>query len=355
MSIVYDRTHTIPFRLIRTILSIHLDRHVKPSQYTPDQRAFESAYMFNETKDKSAKVLYTLNQLQASEIAGEYSSYFSSKAWIFATPPLNPMTVEIIAIDNRNTRLIVSYPDSQNGITITQAGAKPQPTTDLNDHATCIAWHNRCYDHILINFVYPQIREFESAFITPDAPNERTAYIPFDELTAFLQASDKYTITLMPPALLKAETFYVVANVFKRGNYCKLALSDNRRPVTMSGEYAQEFRQLHELTYNVHVAEFYNTITNEWPQAFDAPDLRPTLAQPQPPPTTPADDVAIAIKEQKKRRGGPIPTPEDNIQRIIDEWQKVKGTIPQELFCAQKAIGVSTLTKWMRDRGISGQ
>jgi hypothetical protein len=57
--------------------------------------------------------------------------------------------------------------------------------------------------------------------------------------------------------------------------------------------------------------------------------------------------------KQKKRRGGPIPTPEEDIRRIIDKWLKVKGTMPQEVFCKNNSISVSTLTKWMREREIS--
>jgi len=52
----------------------------------------------------------------------------------------------------------------------------------------------------------------------------------------------------------------------------------------------------------------------------------------------------------KKRRGGPIPTPDEEKDKMIDEWEKSKGTITIEAFCRKKHIGVSTFGGWRRDR-----
>jgi len=54
----------------------------------------------------------------------------------------------------------------------------------------------------------------------------------------------------------------------------------------------------------------------------------------------------------KKRRGGPIPTPDDEKERVIQEWEKVKGKMTLEAFCQNKNIGVSTLSRWRRDLEI---
>jgi hypothetical protein len=52
----------------------------------------------------------------------------------------------------------------------------------------------------------------------------------------------------------------------------------------------------------------------------------------------------------KKRKGGPIPTPDADIDAVLKEWDEVKGKESQESFCNRKGIGVSTLGAWQRKR-----
>lgn len=54
-------------------------------------------------------------------------------------------------------------------------------------------------------------------------------------------------------------------------------------------------------------------------------------------------------KANKPRRGGPIPTPEEEKKRILDDYERKKGKIIQQLFCDMWGIGVSTLGKWRRE------
>lgn len=55
-------------------------------------------------------------------------------------------------------------------------------------------------------------------------------------------------------------------------------------------------------------------------------------------------------QQGKTRKGGPIPTPDEDIDKIIAEWNQVKGKESQKSFCSRKGIGVSTLSKWTRNR-----
>jgi hypothetical protein len=50
----------------------------------------------------------------------------------------------------------------------------------------------------------------------------------------------------------------------------------------------------------------------------------------------------------KMRRGGPLPLPDDEQKKIIDEWLNKQFTITQEQFCAQKGISSSRLRKWKK-------
>ena len=54
-------------------------------------------------------------------------------------------------------------------------------------------------------------------------------------------------------------------------------------------------------------------------------------------------------KTIKKRRGGPIPTPEEEKERILSDYERKKGKVFQEQFCRFWGISVSTLGKWRRE------
>jgi hypothetical protein len=58
---------------------------------------------------------------------------------------------------------------------------------------------------------------------------------------------------------------------------------------------------------------------------------------------------------QRKRRGGPRPMPDEKILEIVSEWLDVQRDTTQELFCGGKGIGVRTLQKWIerfKARGV---
>jgi hypothetical protein len=59
---------------------------------------------------------------------------------------------------------------------------------------------------------------------------------------------------------------------------------------------------------------------------------------------------SAAKPANEKRKGGPIPTPDDIVDAILKEWDEVRGRESQESFCNRKSIGVSTLGAWQRKR-----
>lgn len=62
----------------------------------------------------------------------------------------------------------------------------------------------------------------------------------------------------------------------------------------------------------------------------------------------PEEYKAAKPLEYDLRKGGPIPTPENEIKVILEEWEQAKGKVNQYVFCAQKGISVSTLRRWER-------
>jgi len=49
------------------------------------------------------------------------------------------------------------------------------------------------------------------------------------------------------------------------------------------------------------------------------------------------------------RRGGPLPTPEEDKMKIVTEWLTRQGKETQEDFCNRKGVATSTLRAWIRE------
>lgn len=57
----------------------------------------------------------------------------------------------------------------------------------------------------------------------------------------------------------------------------------------------------------------------------------------------------------KKRRGGPIPTPEEEKLTTVRKWLTVKGSVNQEAFALSEGITPQTLRKWKKELENKGK
>ncbi len=60
--------------------------------------------------------------------------------------------------------------------------------------------------------------------------------------------------------------------------------------------------------------------------------------------------LALIEAGAAKSRSGPRSTDPRAQEQIIAEWEQVRGSMNQEVFCSSKGIGPSTLRAWMRKR-----
>lgn len=66
---------------------------------------------------------------------------------------------------------------------------------------------------------------------------------------------------------------------------------------------------------------------------------------------SPFDPEALA----KRRRGGPIPTPDEDKVRIIRDWLGVQGHTKEEVFAHEQGISSATLRRWKRQLELQGK
>lgn len=88
-------------------------------------------------------------------------------------------------------------------------------------------------------------------------------------------------------------------------------------------------------------------------------DLVPSVELPSSPSTTGSAGEATSAQRTSEaaesrgtellRRGGPLPTPEEDKLKIVMEWLTRQGKETQEDFCNRKGVATSTLRAWIRE------
>ncbi len=76
---------------------------------------------------------------------------------------------------------------------------------------------------------------------------------------------------------------------------------------------------------------------------------------PQNPPAGAAAPGTAKGNESKRRRGGPLGTPEEKKLEIVREWHEVQGDTSQEIFCNSRGISSSTLRRWEKELKAQGK
>lgn len=78
--------------------------------------------------------------------------------------------------------------------------------------------------------------------------------------------------------------------------------------------------------------------------------IQSTESSPKDPVTLQQADVVLENKPTEPlRRGGPLPMPDSDKEKIVKEWLVAQGKETQENFCNRKGVATSTLRAWIRE------
>ena len=77
--------------------------------------------------------------------------------------------------------------------------------------------------------------------------------------------------------------------------------------------------------------------------------IKSTESSPKDPVTLQQADVVLEDKPTEPlRRGGPLPMPDSDKEKIVKDWLAAQGKETQEGFCNRKGVATSTLRAWIR-------
>ncbi len=63
----------------------------------------------------------------------------------------------------------------------------------------------------------------------------------------------------------------------------------------------------------------------------------------------------VIAEREGRRRGGPVPTPQDEKMKVVKGWLQVQGRVNQELYARRQGIAPSTLRRWIRQLRREGK
>ena len=115
--------------------------------------------------------------------------------------------------------------------------------------------------------------------------------------------------------------------------------------IAQAKAFKQEQDALADLTPDQLADRFLNLVPSVKPlisvsaslSAVEEQGVKTTQALPEAKPVEPL------------RRGGPLPTPDADKEKIVKEWMEVQGKETQEDFSRRKGVATSTLRAWIRD------
>lgn len=216
-------------------------------------------------------------------------------------------------------------------------------------------WRANVFEHV-VNLILAPLKNAERVldpFFTPKKNQIKFDKFPFDEFESLLRAKitnirpeGSARLTFTRPSLIGLATAH--ATVSKRDTTSSLSVAASLNQRSTIDPDTQEL--FCEAERRAMLEWIYNAIKDEYPeqaQEMVDEDKKVNESTAGAKPTFPAETA-----DQKKRRGGPDPTPEEKIMEIIKGWLAVRGKEPKHSYCSRVATAESTLSKWMRDRNI---